>query len=253
MAPSVIIRKGHWRFRCEPAGTVIRALGGAKKTAARLGVSTELASQWNRPIMRGGTDGVIPEHYWERILEIAKEIGAKQITEGLLRTGRRPSLSGAAPKRKGTRFELQVRDDLRAAGMPTAHRVPLSGAAAGYPGDVLVDESPTGRWIIQCKISGSSAGGRQSVLRALRQVSVCRLIVGDEVLIGMHQGQFERLMRGEFEPPLNWPEIEIAGRTILNHIEGHHALTFRRSGDRAWMAIVREARLQTPVQRPVDA
>lgn len=240
---TVIVRKGHWRFRCEPGGTVIRALGGAKKTAARLGVSAELASQWNRPVMRGGTDGAIPEHHWPRILEVAREIGAKHITEGLLRTGKRPPISGAGPKRKGTRFELQVRDDLRAAGMPTAHRVPLSGAAANYPGDVLVDESPTGRWVIQCKISGSSAGGRQSVLRALRQVAVCRLVVGDEVLVGMRRGQFERLVRGEFEAPLNWPEIAIAGRTVLNHIEGHDALTFRRSGQREWMAIVRISKL----------
>lgn len=46
-------------------------------------------------------------------------------------------MSGRAPKQKGDRLERLVVSLLRAHGLD-AKRVPLSGSAAGYPGDVSV-------------------------------------------------------------------------------------------------------------------
>jgi hypothetical protein len=47
-------------------------------------------------------------------------------------------MSGRAPRRKGDRLERAVVKQLQAAGLG-AKRVPLSGSAAGYPGDVCVE------------------------------------------------------------------------------------------------------------------
>jgi Holliday junction resolvase len=46
-------------------------------------------------------------------------------------------MSGRAPRRKGDRVERAVLADLKAAGL-AVKRVPLSGSAAGYPGDLSV-------------------------------------------------------------------------------------------------------------------
>ncbi len=46
-------------------------------------------------------------------------------------------MSGRAPRRKGDRVERLVLAELKAAGLE-AKRVPLSGSAIGYPGDLSV-------------------------------------------------------------------------------------------------------------------
>lgn len=46
-------------------------------------------------------------------------------------------MSGRAPRQKGNRVEREVVKQLQGAGLD-AKRVPLSGSAAGYPGDVCV-------------------------------------------------------------------------------------------------------------------
>ncbi len=58
-------------------------------------------------------------------------------------------MSGRAPRRKGDRLEREVVKLLEAAGIP-AKRVPLSGSARGYPGDVLA--TMAGRdHVLECK------------------------------------------------------------------------------------------------------
>ncbi len=47
-------------------------------------------------------------------------------------------MSGRAPRQKGDRLERAVVKQLQAAGL-CAKRIPLSGSAAGYPGDVCVE------------------------------------------------------------------------------------------------------------------
>ncbi len=58
-------------------------------------------------------------------------------------------MSGRAPRRKGDRLEREIVKRLEAAGIP-AKRVPLSGSARGYPGDVLA--TMAGRdHVLECK------------------------------------------------------------------------------------------------------
>jgi hypothetical protein len=229
---------GSYRYRCEPAGTVIRAFGGARKCGAAIGVSAELCSQWNRPADRGGTGGWIPEKHRPALLAAAKKRGLKSVTKDLLASGKREEPDvGMMSRRKGAKFELDVVKDLVAAGL-RARKVPLSGAAAEWPGDVVIHHEGK-EWVLQCKIS-ADGGGRQSILRVLREVALCRVIAGSARLVAMRREQFVDLVKGRAARAVNTPEITIAGRQVLDHIDGHDALVFRRDGSTEWMAIVRE-------------
>lgn len=216
-------------IRCDPAATVIRSLGGVRVLARALEVSPELVSQWQRPAIRGGTGGWIPRKWWPRLA----------VDRALLKTGRREKLDvGRASKIKGDRFEYQVVRELVTAGF-FAHRVPLSGAVKGYPGDVRVDPTPTGPWVLQCKIS-SSSGGRVAVVRFLCEVTVGHVDIGKHRYVAMHSGVFLDLMRGKLARPVNWPQMRTPGKGISDAITGHDALVFRRDGVTDWFALVRE-------------
>jgi hypothetical protein len=154
---------------------------------------------------------------------------------------------GAMSRRKGALFERDVASDLRAAGFD-ARKVPGSGAAQGYPGDVVIEGTATGRWILQCKISAES-GGRERVLAMLREVVVGRVVVADVALVAMRRSQFMSLVRGAPPRPVNWPSVAIArlDSSILKHLEGHDALVFRRDRQREWMAIVRKEKFDAPI------
>ncbi len=52
-----------------------------------------------------------------------------------------PRSGGAGPRRKGSRAEREVVKLLNSAGM-SARRVPLSGAVAGYDGDIACSSLP---------------------------------------------------------------------------------------------------------------
>lgn len=229
--------EGAYRYACEPAATVVRALGGVRRAAQLIGVSAETCSQWNRPAERRGTGGFVPPRFWPTILSAAKTERAHEITEELLSAGKKekPDM-GSMSRRKGALFELQVAKDLKALGFD-ARKIPLSGAAAGYPGDVEVLATPTGRWVLQCKIS-ANGGGRHSVLRLLHQVVIGKVRAAGKNLVAMRRAQFAQVLRGERIAVANMPEIVVPGKTILEHLKGHDALVFRRSGSTDWMAIV---------------
>jgi hypothetical protein len=57
---------------------------------------------------------------------------------------------GRAPRRKGGRVEREVLALLREAGLE-ARRVPLSGSAPGYPGDLEVELPGLGRVVVEVK------------------------------------------------------------------------------------------------------
>jgi hypothetical protein len=57
---------------------------------------------------------------------------------------------GRAPRRKGNRVEREVLALLREAGLE-ARRVPLSGSAPGYPGDLEVELPGLGRVLVEVK------------------------------------------------------------------------------------------------------
>jgi Holliday junction resolvase len=59
-------------------------------------------------------------------------------------------MSGRAPRRKGDRLEREVVKHLEAAGIP-AKRVPLSGSARGYPGDITATLPGLGEVCLECK------------------------------------------------------------------------------------------------------
>ena len=62
----------------------------------------------------------------------------------------RPRKAGRGPRRKGNRVEREVLALLREAGLE-ARRVPLSGSAPGYPGDLEVDLPGLGRVVVEVK------------------------------------------------------------------------------------------------------
>ncbi len=59
-------------------------------------------------------------------------------------------MSGKSPRQKGDRLEREVVKLLQAAGVP-ARRVPLSGSARGYPGDITATLPGLGEACLECK------------------------------------------------------------------------------------------------------
>jgi hypothetical protein len=57
---------------------------------------------------------------------------------------------GRGPRRKGNRVEREVLALLKEAGLE-ARRVPLSGSAPGYPGDLEVELPGLGRVLVEVK------------------------------------------------------------------------------------------------------
>ena len=58
-------------------------------------------------------------------------------------------MAGKAPRQKGNRFERELVNELRLAGIG-AYRIPLSGSMRGYKGDVAI-RHPGGEKQIECK------------------------------------------------------------------------------------------------------
>lgn len=229
-----------YKFRSEPAGTVIRALGGVRLASRRLGLSPEAVSRWNRPAERGGTGGYIPKRHWDIIVSAT----GRPITREFLASGIRERIDVAsASKAKGDRFERAVVEDLRSAGFD-AHRVPLSGAAVGFIGDVEIRNWHGRRFVIQCKhTKNHGAGGRTSVARMLGQVSWGRVYASGQELLAMRKSVFIAVLKDHPCWSVNTPMISIPGKQILAHLKDHDALLFRRTNGpkatREWMAIVK--------------
>jgi Holliday junction resolvase len=234
--------EGSYRYQGEPAYTVIRALGGVRVTAKKIGVTPETVSLWNRPPEQRGYGGYIPERYWSYILDVAQaEKKDKIVTKRLLRSGERKYIDMAnASRQKGDRFERQIVDELRDAGFD-AHRIPLSGACPGFVGDVEVRDGALGRWVIQCKIGGRDAinqGGRLNVARMLGLVTIGAVHAQGSELIAMRSREFIGLLRGERPTVINLPSIKVPGKQICDELVDHDALLFRRTGVRGWQAVV---------------
>lgn len=93
-------------------------------------------------------------------------------------------MSGRAPRQKGDRLERAVVQLLKAHGVE-AKRVPLSGAAAGYPGDVVVNA--LGREVVlECKsranfktLYGWLEGKDALILKADRQAPLVVVRLSD--------------------------------------------------------------------------
>lgn len=244
---------GAFRYKCEPAATIIVRCGGVRSLARQLGVSPEAVSKCERPHWKGGTDGRMPAAWWRRVMEIGERYNLvpavvyRRLKSAARRTKivpppvkRKKKVSRVhASKAKGDRFERRVAADLTAAGIP-AHRVPLSGAVPGYAGDVRAD-TPGKQWVIQCKITAALAG-RAVILRLLAQVKFGRVETdGDDSYLVMRQDVFIRMLLGEPPTAFNVPRIRVKKlKGVADAIAGHDALVFRRDQMREWLAIVRE-------------
>lgn len=60
---------------CEPAYTIVRALGGDLAVARQLGIYRYAVWKWHAPKRRGGTGGSIPRKRWPALLAMAADLG----------------------------------------------------------------------------------------------------------------------------------------------------------------------------------
>lgn len=63
------------KSRCEPASSLIKALGGITAVAKVAGVSAVTVQRWRFPVERGGTGGFIPRKHHQRLIEAAQGQG----------------------------------------------------------------------------------------------------------------------------------------------------------------------------------
>lgn len=68
--------------RLEPAFTIVERLGGKSHVAESLGLDKSTLSRWCQP-KPWGTGGVIPQKYWPRMLELARQAGVDIALEEL--------------------------------------------------------------------------------------------------------------------------------------------------------------------------
>jgi len=62
--------------RCEPATSIIGALGGFAEVAGRLDVDHSTVHRWTYPTdAPQGTGGRIPPRHWDALIEFARERG----------------------------------------------------------------------------------------------------------------------------------------------------------------------------------
>jgi hypothetical protein len=68
----------------EPAHTIISKLGGPTAVAKVVNVHRTRVSNWKRPRVSGGTDGMIPQRYHRPLLDYAKAAGIALAAEDFL-------------------------------------------------------------------------------------------------------------------------------------------------------------------------
>lgn len=100
-------------------------------------------------------------------------------------------MSGKAPKQKGNRLEREIVQHLQQAGLE-AKRVPLSGSARGFKGDVIVTLS-TKHYRLECKsrkdfrtLYGWLEGNDALILKGDRQEPLVVMRLAD--LLALHNG-----------------------------------------------------------------
>ena len=59
----------------EPANTILTRFGGAGPLSRRLGLDRSAVHRWALPRSRGGSDGLVPAKYHQRLLAMATAEG----------------------------------------------------------------------------------------------------------------------------------------------------------------------------------
>lgn len=221
------------QHQLQPAAYVLECLG-VRNLARKLGLASPTVSNWNRPpgtseSTQSGTGGYIPAHYWEIIADIAQEAGYRHITREFLASKSYPELRVTAPsKLKGDRYERETVEALIHAGL-RAQRVPLSGAAPGYPGDIYLYLGHR-TVLCQCKIS-KTGEGYTIVSRMLKQACFGRVETESGSFYAMHFLSFIRYLKdqaGYLQTFCHMPVLTTKGKTFTDAIMGHEILFYRR-------------------------
>lgn len=71
-------KSGHPQINCEkPAYDVACAFGGIRRLSDVAEVDASTVSRWCAAVEKGGTGGSIPQRYWPKILQAAKNYNVK--------------------------------------------------------------------------------------------------------------------------------------------------------------------------------
>lgn len=209
----------------EPASTVLDALG-VRPLARALGVSAGYVGQWQMSKACKGTDGRIPPSMREAVLEFAREKNVTIVTKELVYMEPKKKSGGRYAREKGARHERHVVKLLKDADID-AHKVPLSGAVEGYPGDVLIEHPSLGRIIVQCK--NGKQGRAYSGINAALGIWDCIHVTGKTgtEMIGMPWDEFIRFLHGEHQSPLQVERIRCTNKMLDDAIAGHDVLIYK--------------------------
>jgi hypothetical protein len=58
-------------MHCQPAATIIAAMGGLSTVAQAADVSVTSVQRWRLPKSKGGTGGIVPAKYHKRLMKYA--------------------------------------------------------------------------------------------------------------------------------------------------------------------------------------
>lgn len=93
-------------------------------------------------------------------------------------------MTGKGSKAKGSKFEYQVRDYFRSLGDNwKADRVPSSGAAQGFPGDVKVIAPDGSGFLVECKSRKDSFNSIYEIVEGRSQIPIKYTFANRQVTI----------------------------------------------------------------------
>lgn len=214
--------------RSLPAAAVLSVLG-VRKLAYALKLTPGAVSLWARP---GYGDGIVPDRHKAAVCQLLTRHGAEYMVGAVM---------GAGSKRKGDRYEREIVNALLHVGI-SARRVPLSGAVAGYPGDVEIQLG--GRWLLgQCKISSDGSGYRK-IISSFDGANVIDIEDADDglALIAVSFSAFLIAMRPHGNThcfKVIYGKKKMSLQVARKALTGHHFLFFRKSRDESYVLMPR--------------
>lgn len=84
--------------RCEPASTLIAALGGLTSVAKAAHVTVVTVQRWRFPVEKGGTGGFIPRKYHQVLIDLAQKRGVELSAAAFVDVAFAPSVSNAVDR-----------------------------------------------------------------------------------------------------------------------------------------------------------
>lgn len=81
---------------CEPANSIIIALGGIRPVAVAADTTETTVRRWRLPVESGGTGGFIPRKKHAALLNLAEKVGVDLTSAAFLDTDFAPAKEAAA-------------------------------------------------------------------------------------------------------------------------------------------------------------